>query len=250
MSTRTHFVILFEGRTGSSFAISALNSHPHVIAAEEALMDKSAGQQHAWIQKFFRNPHHTERIRTRVRTALLPHTRPHIVAAGFKTKLRCIQDRDAFREQLHAYECKIIYLDRRNTIKLALSGLNALRLYSLTGRYNRLKGESPLPPFAPTIEELEAAIAARQEKSEALEAFLKTLKLPLLTLYYEDMLQDRQAFFDTLLAFINAEPRTLESRFSKNSSDDLRDVLTNYKEIRDYFSAKGYGGMFDEHIRR
>ena len=44
------FAILFPGRTGSSFLVSCLESHPEVLAEGERLVRRSARWQERWLQ--------------------------------------------------------------------------------------------------------------------------------------------------------------------------------------------------------
>jgi len=82
----SHFVLLFEGRTGSSYLIESLDAHPHVRAKGEYLVklrDKGAEAQLSWAKRSL-----TTSFITRYR------------AVGFKTKLRDILNPEKFRALL------------------------------------------------------------------------------------------------------------------------------------------------------
>ena len=49
----TRFVLLFEGRTGSTFIMNALDSHPQVISQGEILVRQTADEQEATIRALF-----------------------------------------------------------------------------------------------------------------------------------------------------------------------------------------------------
>ena len=51
------------------------------------------------------------------------------VAVGFKTKLKDVDDHHDFTELLREQDFRIILMTRRNTLKLAISTLNARRLF-------------------------------------------------------------------------------------------------------------------------
>ena len=242
----TRFIILFEGRNGSSFVTSKLASHPEVIAIDEPLVGKTAKEQYDWLRKFFDKPRSAIGKKSRLCNALFKSgARNKPVAAGFKTKLRTVEDIEMFRSLIEEYNCKIIHLDRKNIIKQAISGLNGLRLFQLHGRYNLLKGQNELPPFSPTIAELEEEILFKSQKKAALQAFLKELKQPVVTLYYEELLQDQEKFFSELLSFLKLKPGSMHSKLIKSSNDDIRQAILNYGEIKEHFSRKGYEEMFD-----
>src|SRR5262249_43296180 len=110
------FVLLFEGRSGSTYLMESLDAHPQVVAAHEILTELKLEPDVARLQ--------LERTR-----AFLTEPRDGAIAAvGFKTKLADVVDRDAFAALLRALDVRIIHLRRRNLIKLALSVLNAKRL--------------------------------------------------------------------------------------------------------------------------
>ncbi len=69
---------------------------------------------------------------------------------------------------------------------------------------------------------------------------------PLLHLDYEDLLADPDATFHQLLAFLGLPPAPLEAATLKNTSDDLRDVITNFTELRARYVGTRYEPMFDE----
>src|ERR687891_188288 len=103
LGRKERFVILFEGRTGSSHLTQLLNSHRYIRARGEEL--KAAGErggadgQIDWVRKNLSLPR-LSRIR----------------AVGFKTKLRVVIDRHAFADTLRDLSPKIIHMTRRNVI--------------------------------------------------------------------------------------------------------------------------------------
>lgn len=246
MTERVNYVLLFEGRTGSSYVMSCLESHPNVIATGEALANKSAVEQHKWVDEFFKNGGESPSagMKEKVKRLIGKGSKQEIMACGFKTKLREFTDPEDFKNLLDKHDCKIVYLDRKNIIKQALSGLNVERLYQKYGTYNLKKGQAPLEPFAPTIEEFEEAIRFKLEKNKQLDDYIQQLSRPMIKLYYEEILEDHDTFFAKLLDFLEVPARPMESKFVKNTKDDMREVLLNYDEIKQHFSDKGYAELF------
>ncbi|HKJ88867.1 MAG TPA: hypothetical protein VKA48_10205, partial [Gammaproteobacteria bacterium] len=95
----SRFVVLFEGRTGSSYLIASLQGIPGIKAQGEGFVGRKkdgAGAQEKWAREAWGVPWLTT-----------------VKAAGFKTKLRDVVDREGFARILEAYEVKVIYMQRR-----------------------------------------------------------------------------------------------------------------------------------------
>ena len=79
----TRFVLLFPGRSGSTYVISALDAHPHDHREGRGPRSRSGPQgpeaQLDWTRRYFRGP-------------LVNRNK----AVGFKTKLRDVLDQDGF----------------------------------------------------------------------------------------------------------------------------------------------------------
>ena len=108
----TPFVILFEGRTGSSYLVTSLSEHPNVRAGwEELVRLKALGHeaQAEWTRK-----------------ALTAPLIGRFGAVGFKTKLRDIADPTQFSQLMRDRNVKIIHMQRRNRVKVAISERTAL----------------------------------------------------------------------------------------------------------------------------
>ena len=81
------FVLLFVGRTGSTYLITALNSHPEVVAYGESLEEFKEGESSAQLD--------------RVRNLLTPRFVGRIKVLGFKTKRVDVLDPSSFAQLLH-----------------------------------------------------------------------------------------------------------------------------------------------------
>ena len=71
------------------------------------------------------------------------------------------------------------------------------------------------------------------------------LDRPLLHLDYEDLLADPTAVFHQLLAYLGLPPAPIQGTTLKNTSDDLREVVTNFDELRARYAGTRYEPMFD-----
>jgi LPS sulfotransferase NodH len=230
----TPFVILFVERAGSTFLTTALKSHPQVLALTEKLDamkkdGKTAAEQLAWTRAFLTPP-------------LIGRHR----AIGFKTKLLDVLDPSGFAAVLRERRCKIIQLQRRNSVKAAVSTLNARRQWKVSGNWNLLSESTRLPPFEVDPAEFDTVLAQREEWDQQLEDYAATLQLPTLRLWYEDLLADEGVFVEEALTFLTGERRRLQGSTLKNTGDDLKTAILNFDELRKRYVGTRYEPMFDE----
>ncbi|MFM1823268.1 MAG: hypothetical protein RI967_1534 [Planctomycetota bacterium] len=216
----TRFVILFPGRTGSSFLASCLESHPEAIAEGERLVRQSADWQRTWIDDLYRTPR-----------------KPPVRAVGFKTKLKDLADREDFARLLDVHAVRIVTMARRNLVKLAVSTLNARRIHAATGRWNNVADAPTLGPLEAGAEEIAAMVDRCERDQREVLAFAESLARPTLHLDYEDLLVDRDAWLRRATDFLEVSPLPLASTVGKATDDDLRAALARYDEVRDHFAA-------------
>jgi LPS sulfotransferase NodH len=230
----TPFVILFVERAGSTFLITALKSHPEVLALTEkfdAMRKEGLGarEQLEWAKNFLTAP-------------LVGQHR----AIGFKTKLIDVLDQDGFARLLRERKCRIIQMQRRNPVKAVVSTLNARRQWELSGNWNRLSETTKLAPFAVDPSEFDRLLQEREQLDGSLQEYVERLQLPTLRLFYEDLLQDKAAFVSRTLEFLNSTNQPLNSMTLKNTNDDLREAVVNFDELRACYAGTRYEAMFDE----
>jgi LPS sulfotransferase NodH len=199
------FVILFQVRSGSTYLIEALNSHPHIFAEGEklkgrkvwppptsksGLSENGAHLQHQGIFEFFTQP---------------PQG---ISAIGFKTKLVDLVDRKDFAKLLKKLRVYIIQLDRCNLVKQLVSWFNAERLSEATGDWNLYNEKDRLPPFTIDVDLFLSRFQMMEKARRILIDYVMSLELPTLSLYYEDLLMDKQTTINQALSFlgVNSEP--------------------------------------------
>jgi LPS sulfotransferase NodH len=226
------FVVLFPGRSGSTYVMSALDAHPRIMAKGEVLdpMRKEGPEaQLDWTRRYLRGP-------------FLNHNR----AVGFKTKLRDVLDQDGFSAILGELDVRLIYLDRRNDVKHAISRITARRLKDTVGRWNRYDGDARMGPVTVDFEDFATRLGAVEAEKATISAYVGRLDRPLLHLDYEDLLADPTATFHRILAFLGLPPAPLQGTTLKNTSDDLREVVTNFDELRARYAGTPYEAMFDE----
>ncbi len=228
------FVILFVERAGSTYLTTLLNSHPDVQCVTEKLdAIKNAGggaeTQLDWTEKFLTPPF------------LGPNR-----AIGFKTKEVDILDPDGFRNILQKHNCRIIQLQRKNTIKAVISTMNAKRLHDVSGSWNLLKETDRRPPLMVDLDEFAHLIELREQWDRSLENYVRRLNLPTISLFYEELLQDEKLFLNKVFYFLGVEPKPVQGKTLKHTKDDLREVILNFDELHSKYADTKYSTMFDE----
>jgi LPS sulfotransferase NodH len=224
------FVILFIGRSGSTYLVDALASHPEICAQWEGLLGKKgADAQLQRAREFFtQSPH------------------GGYPAVGFKTKLSKVKDREGFAKLLGVMGARIILLQRRNTVKHVVSWVNSERIYDATGRWNLWTEENRLPPTTIDVAKFDRRLEQVEKGKRALESYAEGMELPTLWLNYEDLLVDRRATLDRVFSFLGVRVEPVQGGSIKNTSDDLREALSNFDELRSHYIGTPYEQMFDE----
>jgi LPS sulfotransferase NodH len=230
----TPYVILFVERDGSTYLTSLLSAHPHIGAVYErfAVLNQkglSAAEQLSWLRDYYTPP-------------LLGRTG----AIGFKTKLVDVLDLDGFTQVLHDKQVKVIHMQRRNRIKAVVSRINARRLYEATGNWNLYKEQNRRPPMEIDLAEFRQFIQEREEADQALSDYVARLQRPHLLVRYEELQTERDRVLHDVFDFLRVPFHPVKGKTKKHTSDDLRDVVLNFDQLRTDYAGTPYEEMFDE----
>ncbi len=230
----TPFVILFVERDGSTFMTSLLQEHPDVEAVYErfAVMEQkgqTGQEQVAWARDFWTPPFIGKKG-----------------AYGFKTKLVDVLDKAGFIQLLQEKQVKIIHMQRHNRIKAVVSRINARRLYEATGNWNLYKDADRRPPMTIDMDEFHVFVREREEADAALTEFVSQLQLPTELVQYEELQQDKNGVLQRIFPFLGVRYQPSAGKTKKHTSDDLRDVITNFDELRATYAGTPYEAMFTE----
>ena len=227
------FVLLFQGRVGSSYLTEALSSH-----LEIKMLDES-----------FRRHRKTASIQLKaMREFLTPPLLGSYRAIGFKIKLYDVGDHKGFAELLKEERVYIIHMSRRNMVKQAVSWIRASRLYDATGDWNLYKDADRLAALTIDPAEFRTRLEQLEKRERVLRDYVMSLELPTLSLYYEDLFVDKRNTIDLVLPFLGVQPQPVEGAALKNTSDDLRQAIENFDELRSLYTGTPYEAMFDEVI--
>ena len=233
----TKFVLLFQGRTGSTFLTDCANSHPQVKMDPEVWggwgfqieQDKIAAHvanQSNWLTHFYESSYPSS-----------------IKSIGFKTKLDDLLDKKHFITYLKDHDVKIVHLTRRNTVKLVISEINAQRLFDKSSTWN-LEDERKRPSaFRLDLDKFHQQLLWREQIEKWLESYIFLANLPTIKLYYDDLLSDEKSFFETFYDFINVQYLPTKGRTFKNTPNDLQKIIINYDELLKRYKYTPYESM-------
>ena len=225
------FVVLFEGRTGSTYLTESLNKNPYIRAEGEILV--SARDEDWSVQK-------------KIITNLLKRPKfSRLNAVGFKTKLRDITNVEQFGILLHEQKVRIIYLNRHNRVKTVVSMLRSRVLKEKVGDYNARSNDLTLGKIILDPDVFDELLTMREELDEKLKNFVEFIDLPTIELFYEDMLSDEELFFTNVSDFLEAPYIASRGETVKNTSDNLSESVENFDELRSRYSDTAYEYQFD-----
>ena len=231
------FILLFQGRTGSTYITERVNAHPAVKMEPEVWggwgfqipqnerADYSQKQMD-WLRGFYAQCDNSK-----------------IRSIGFKSKLDDVIDKRSFIQFIRENDIKIIHMTRRNIVKLVISEINAQRLFDATSKWN-LDNEAERPgPFELDLDEFDAKIKWREQIEDWLDGYVRIINNPTLCLCYEDMLIDERNFFTKLYHFIGTKPVDTSSKIIKNTPNDLRKIIVNYDDLLGKYKYTRYESM-------
>jgi LPS sulfotransferase NodH len=213
------YLVLFQGRAGSTHLKAHLRSHPQ-IHAEGEILDELPRD---WSMQ-------VSRMRALYQSRYAYPTR----CVGFKTKLSTVADVQQLAAFVTTQNVRIIHLHRDNPVKLAVSIVRAARLRELYGVWNRHLEGIHLGAFAISRDEFAAAIR-RVGQYKRLADFVNTLTVPRLDISYENLLASERATIANVLDFLSVRDWPTRSRTYKNTPDRLADAVTNLRELREAF---------------
>lgn len=230
----TPYVIFFIERDGSTYLTSLLSSHPEINAIYErfAVLKQqgvSAEGQLEWANTFLTRP-------------LLGR----YAAVGFKTKLVDILDLERFGTLLQQKQCRIIQMQRLNSVKAVVSKINARRLWEASGKWNLYNENDRQPPVNITPSDFQKHLDEREAANQSLEEYVSKLQLPTMKLVYEDLLRDKDASLNRVFSFLNVKQLPVQAKTLKHTRDNLREVISNFEELRAFYEGTPYDSMFDE----
>lgn len=242
------FVLLFVGRTGSTFTIDVFNQHPDVKFEGEwigTFKDKldSSILQIQWIRSLFSSENTSS-----------------YYAIGFKTKFYDIPDKSAFRQSLIEFRPTILMSQRRNLIKQAISILRINRFAELKKQemdekrwkqsktnnkvWNIFKQGDGIGKIRLDVQAVHGWVLEMERSAKKLQDFMNSLDLDIIFFDYEDIIRDTPLFFEKMFRLLGVEPINFKTRVFKHTADDLSNAIENFEELQDFYNGTKYEQFF------
>jgi len=238
----TRFIVLSTQRSGSTWVVDMLNSHPRVLAYSELFMHGGEGtprwgreQDLPYWQTFIADKGGGRAARTFWLWRYLDRAyarRPGIDAIGFK--LMYSQLTPVARPLVPALwlrRVRIIHLTRRNALDVVLSKeAGAARQGVLHAR----SGEAvEAVRVRLRTEDLLERMAAHEREVDSARTSFRRIGLPYQEVAYEDLVRDEERGFESLFRFLGVEPKTVSSSLQKVNPTSHEELIENYGEVRD-----------------
>jgi LPS sulfotransferase NodH len=241
------FVIVYYGNTGSSWLVQTLGSAPGVlIPAFEPLESwawKAEGAEKlAWLRTAFSPPAVRVGPEFDVWVAALGKSpqfsqlpTDEFSTVGFKMTWSAVPDTAALLEFFREKRTMLVFLERSNRIKHALS---LYRYHDEKKSQFELAGVRP--PSKVKLKRFDYWVQDSIRLHGELDAFRATALDSLdpesiTTVAYEDFVspEGKVAVIDRLVEFLGIEAPSLDaSHFEKSTPDDLRSAIVNYDRLR------------------
>ncbi len=226
------YVLFLIGRVGSTYLMELMNSHPNIHALSEELHDlqeKGSAAQLQWVRQYFSPP-------------LIGRYK----VIGFNTKLEQVLDLHEFGKLMKEFKCKVLNLQRRNRIKGTVSYFVGKKLSESTGMWGLFKDEDR--PSAIYIDpvEFDEHLRIREQLQQDQDRYITGLGLPTLPLCYEDLLVNKDDVLQQIFTFLGVKQLPVQAASLKITSDNLRDAILNFDELKAKYIGTQYETMFDE----
>lgn len=242
----TRFIVLTTQRSGSTWLIELLNSHPFVTAYSELFLasDQShptwgAGNLPLWNtwkkEASGSVADYLDRVFARGDGHASEHGRPAAVgggrqhvraqAIGFKLMYGQAGAHPDVMAYAAEHSVRLVHLIRRNGLDVLVSRLCAVQ----RGVFHST-GEQDLPPVRVRIdpESVAATLARYDREIERARRRFSRLGLPYAEFFYEDLCRDAAR---SVLDFLSVDPQPLRSRLRKINGGPRRNLVANYDEV-------------------
>ena len=243
---RTRAVLLTTQRTGSTFLVECLDSHPAIHCAGELLNGQPdtliapprgpfryfikgarIARTGAWLPQY--------RLEEYYRAGLSP-------VRCFKAMYNQLARPFALRYLLDHREIRVIHLRRENLLNTHVSLL-------LMQKRKELQATQPVARLWIRVDP-DRAIAAMRKAVARFERFDRLFAShPLLNLSYESLIDGSRLRAETgrrICDFLGVSREPMQSRIVKLNPRSLRDMVRNYDELAEALSNSEFGGMLAE----
>ena len=238
-------MILTTQRTGSTFLVDCLGSHPQIDCASEILIGAPDVPAPQYRGRFRGVVKYVNFVRS---GALRPGNRMNEYFAGGTVKVRIFKamynhlaNPFALRYLQRHEDVRILHLRRHNLLKVHVSQL-------LMPKRARVQVFEHVEAVRIHVDPA-AAIASMRKARSTYERFEQLFerhrRLPLA---YEELFDSQYLRADTAVrtcTFLDVGPHRMQSRIVKLNPESLRDIVTNFDELADVVSRTEFSDMLE-----
>lgn len=250
------FCLLTTPRSGSTWFLSLLNSHPQIGTFGEAFLNKPANKS-AWhnlaflpADRFCTFQRRTRSIRPwstfQYMDMLVDEFSTGRQALGFKLMYRQLLKQLEILPKMIRERYRIVHLVRENYLDV---------LISETIMRKRGEAHSNREVGRPTVylkpSSLVRVLKAKKVWVDAARVALRTLSLPVLEVTYESLLQDVETTLRRTTDFLSVPSHSdYESAFKKISSAPDWERIENYEQVKEVLANTPFASLLDIDDRR
>lgn len=223
------FIVLSRSRVGSNFLISLLDSHPN-IHAEGEIFARLDGRNYrdVFAKAYGKQPH-------------------YIKATGFKIFYYHPNDDDSndlWDTLVGSNDIYVIHLKRRNILRTLVSRKIAESQGAWAAKSSKDLG--PSAGKAVTFSETELEEDFRQTREWENNGDTMFENRPLLSVYYEDLAENPDDSLKKVTDLLGLDYVPLKSNLKKQNPERLRDLVTNYDDLKSAFAGTEWQEFFEE----
>jgi LPS sulfotransferase NodH len=240
------FIILSQGRTGSSHLVSLLGSHPGILSFDEVFHPQYVrfdypgfpGEKQPGLLRF-----RDGQLDEFMDQLVWPAYPPAVQAAGFKLLyLHLLSAKPLLHHLLAQTGVCFIHLKRRNLFRCLVSMKQALltKEWSLLGQGHT----AARVQFSLNAQECRNFFHLTRKFERYGDEVVRGQAA--LEVSYEDLLTRPDGTLTAILDFIGADPIPLASKYLRQNVYRLSETVINYEALKHHFKGSEWAGFFDE----
>ena len=235
-----NFVVLTTQRSGSTWVVDMLNSHPRVLTFSELFMHggegtpKWGGEKDIPYWQTFARDEGGRRISRIFKLwrylGRVYEERPGIEAIGFKLMYsQLTRVSRPLMPALWLRRARIIHLLRRNALDVVLSRAAGEARHGVLHARSGENVEAVRLRLRP--DELLERMTAHDRQIEGARVRFKHVGVPYQEVFYEDLVANEKETFDSLFRFLGVEPAPVSSSLQKVNPTAHEELIENYGEV-------------------
>lgn len=244
-----NFILLSTQRSGSTWVIDMLNSHPQIKSYSELLLENAEGKPKWGGEKdnfFFNNflklngnPKSKDTIHTLLNNYLdsIYSVGNQNLSIGFKLMYGQAGEYPVLSDYIISRKLNIIHLIRRNIIDIIISK----ELAHKRDIYHSKKEVNNDISIKINTKELISRIEWEENQVLKAKKRFSSLKVPYLEIYYEDLLNEQRNFHKVLNFLKLKEPYPeLNSPLKRLNKQSYSESISNYNEVKEILKNTKY----------